>query len=66
MDFVGSAGVHFDQLAYSGAPSQPNAYTGKNDKCTYPRGQRVPTHYAVSPEELDAANMKADPVGFQN
>jgi lysophospholipase L1-like esterase len=48
-----------DNLAVSGAPSVVNQWTGKENDC-HKKGP-VPAHNAVSPNELNAANLTADP-----
>jgi hypothetical protein len=54
-------GAPYDQLAFSGAPTQPNKWTGIDSTCVYPKGTKVPPHKAVVPNEVDAADLKADP-----
>jgi GDSL-like Lipase/Acylhydrolase family len=54
-------GRHYDQLAISGAPTQVSQWTGKDTNCHYPAGVKVPLHKAVVPNEIDAADLRADP-----
>jgi hypothetical protein len=54
-------GAPYDQLAFSGAPTQPNKWTGVDSTCVYPKGTKVPLHKAVVPNEVGAADLKADP-----
>ena len=56
--------VRYDQLAYSGAPSMANRWTGRDVNCRYDRGTPVPLHKAVSPEEFVAAELASDPPGL--
>jgi hypothetical protein len=63
-DLGGPSSTVYDQLAVSGAPTVPNTFTGKDDDCHYPRRTPVPTHKAVSPDELAAANLKQDPAAL--
>jgi hypothetical protein len=58
---TGPNNTYYDQLAYSGAPTEPNTWTGKDTNCHYPAGVTVPLHKAVVPNEVNAANLKADP-----
>src|ERR1022692_2921428 len=58
---TGSHGQHYDQLAISGAPTQPNQWTGPDNNCHYPKGVKVPLRKAVVPNEIDAADLAADP-----
>jgi lysophospholipase L1-like esterase len=48
-----------DNLAISGAPSVDNTWSGKDSDCHY-KG-KVPLHKAVSPDELNAAQLAALP-----
>jgi hypothetical protein len=48
-------GAPYDQLAFSGAPTQPNKWTGADSTCAYPKGTKVPLHKAVVPNEISAA-----------
>jgi lysophospholipase L1-like esterase len=50
-----------DNLAVSGAPSNPNSWTSRDVDCHYPSGTPVPIHKAVDPDELAAANLAGNP-----
>ena len=56
---VGPKHHYYDQLAVSGAPVQDNKWTGSDADC--PRLPLTPSHKAVVPNEIGAANLKADP-----
>lgn len=58
---AGPRGAPYDQLAFSGAPAEPNRWTGADSTCEYPKGTKVPLHKAVVPNEIGAAGLKADP-----
>lgn len=58
---VGPHKTHYDQLAISGAPTERNKWTGKDNSCTYPKGVTVPVHKAVEPNEIDASTLKPNP-----
>jgi hypothetical protein len=57
---TGPQGQHYDQLAISGAPTEVNKWTGKDTDC-YPKIANVPAHKAVVPNEINAADLRADP-----
>jgi lysophospholipase L1-like esterase len=50
-----------DQLAVSGAPSTVNRWTDLDRDCRYPKGEPVPLHKAVVPDEVAAAELRSNP-----
>jgi hypothetical protein len=59
---TGPHGLRYDQLAVSGAPVQVGKWTPKDADC--PQGSTDLSQKAVTPDEIDAADLTADPPGL--
>jgi len=50
-----------DQMAVKGAMSIANRWTDLDTDCRYPKGESVPLHKAVIPDEVTAADLRNNP-----